>query len=581
MKTTTKIACAYCRVSTDLEEQKKSIVEQQKQWLEFFEENKITIAEVGCLCHREIIGTKADGTPKKGKLIVESRNDGLFVDEGISGTTLKNRKAFQQMVEDAKLHKFDIIYTEDITRFTRSMEDGLQVIKDLRQIGVGVFFRKENINSLDTSKEFEIQLRISIAQEESRVKSERMKWGMKRLHLAGGWNSVAPYGYDIVKGRLQINESQAEVVRLIYNMYINHHKGIGSICNYLNDSEIPTQKGVQWSQIQIRRILCNQIYTGEMRTHTVETDDITRHTRRAVPESEHIVIPEEKLRILSDDTFHMAQVEQARRAENYSQGNGISTKHLLSTLLYCAYCGGAFKRKKRHTYIRKDGTSKDIGYEWTCGINDMYGERKAKGGKCPGGRNALIEEDVIEAIKYEILQLKRSSLDTSFEWYLAERFKDIREEDIEKLCGQQKDLEGEMRLLRQDRLHEVISEDVYEDSLRQLNEELSAVKATISRIERIQQEKIFLRELYEGYKKTIQEVDVNNLTSATLKNIFQKILVRYRVDESGKKIPYLRFVYKFLDITSDDLLEAQGGETNIKVYTPMYQYKVASMLDQF
>lgn len=580
MKTTAKIACAYCRVSTDLEEQKKSIKEQQKQWKDYFKEHVIQSFEGGCIYHRNIVGTKADGSPKKGKLIIEPRGDGLYVDEGVTGTSLKNRKAFQQMVEDAKLHKFDIIYTEDITRFTRSMEDGLQVIKDLRQIGVGVFFRKENINSLDTSKEFEIQLRISIAQEESRVKSERMKWGMKRLHLNGGWNSVAPFGYDIIDGRLQINEAQAEVVRLIYDMYMNQHKGIGSICRHLNGLGILTQKGVQWSQITVRRILCNQIYTGEMRTHTIETDDITRHTKKIVPEAEHIVIHKEELRILSDDTFHMTQVEQSRRKENYSMGNGVSTTHLLSTILYCAYCGSAFKRKKRHTYVRKDGTSKDDGYEWTCLITDLYGARKTKGGKCSGGRNALIEADVIEAIKFEICQLKQSSLDTSFKWYLAERFKDIREDDMEKLLNQQKDLEGEMRLLRQDRLHEVISEDVYEDSLRQLNEELSGVKGRISRIERIQQEKKYLRELYEKYKQAIQEVDVDNLTNATLKNIFQKILVRYRIDESGKKIPYLRFVYKFLDSDSDSLLEAQADKAGLKIYTPLYQYKIMAELDE-
>ena len=190
-----KLCVAYCRVSTDHEDQKNSIEEQKKQWLELFSQVGYYPAKVGLLY-------KKDGS----KQIVH----GIFADEGISGTSLRNRKAFETMLEYAKKKAFDIIYVEDISRFTRNVEDGIKVIKDLREIGVAVYFRKENINTLKADKDFEITLRMAIYQEESRVKSERIKWAINRLHLKGGWNSGSPYGYDVVKGFLQVNQQEAK-----------------------------------------------------------------------------------------------------------------------------------------------------------------------------------------------------------------------------------------------------------------------------------------------------------------------------------------------------------------------------------
>jgi len=585
---TGKLAVAYCRVSTDLEEQKKSIQEQQKQWLEFFDENNIKSAEIGCICHREVVGLKANGEPKKGKLIVEPLSNSLYVDEGITGTSLKNRKAFLQMVEDAKMKKFDTIYVEDVSRFTRSMEDGLQIIKDLREIGVAVFFKKENLNSLDTSKEFELQLRISLAQEESRMKSSRMKWAMQRLHEKYGWNSTAPFGYDIVDGFLKINEEQSKVVQMIYDKYAKEHWGVYKICRHLNNYEnadgtigIPTQKGVQWSFTQVRRILDNQIYRGEYRTHTVETDDITRHTTKIVPESEQIVKQIEELRIIDEHTYNLTKNEMTNRRENYYQrGNGVSSKHLFSTILYCGYCGSVFKRKKRHGYIRKDGTCKEIGYEWTCALTDMYGATtKSKGGRCSGGRNQLIEDDLLEAVKYEITELQENNFDSSFTMYMKMKFGESDSIDKSELESKLDGLMLEMRELRREKINGLISGDVYDDALLELNKDIENVKAEIDRIDHLTEIKKNQWNQYEAYKKELKEIDINNLTNADLKNLFSRIIVRYKVDENGKKIPYLRFVYRFLDTTSDILLDKMGGDANIKAFTPMYKYKTAQMID--
>ena len=300
-----KLAVAYCRVSTDKEEQKKSIKEQKAQWQEFFNETGTKPAKVGLFYKRD--GTK------------ESLAGGIYADEGISGTSLRNRQAFNQMIEDAKHKKFDMIYVEDTSRFSRSLEDGLKTIKDLRQLGIGVYFRKEGWDTLSQDKDFEFQLRVSIAEEESRLKSQRLKWAMNRLHKKGGWNGAAPFGYDVEKSFLKINEDEAEIVKLIYDLYINQGHGLGKIARYLNAEKIPTKTGVQWSQTQISSILDNKLYNGEQRQHTVESNDLTRQTQIEIPEDEHIVFNFDHLKIIDDETFRLTELERKRRNKCYSR----------------------------------------------------------------------------------------------------------------------------------------------------------------------------------------------------------------------------------------------------------------------
>lgn len=570
---TVKLGAAYCRVSTDHEEQKKSIQEQQAQWLEFFAETGARPAEVGLICHREIKRINEDGTVVKGKLITERRTNALYVDEGISGKSLQNRKAFEQMIADAKLKKFDMIYCEDVSRFSRSMEDGYTVIKDLRDIGVGVYFRKEGWDSLDLTKDFELQLRLSIAQEENRSKSARIKWAMGRLRQKGGWSSTPAYGYDKVDGFLQINEEEAKYVKMVFDWFTVEHWGQGKIARKLNEIKAPTKRGGEWRDRQIQKMLRNQIYTGKQVTHRVETYDITRHTQKQIDPSEWVVVQNEALRIISDDVFSIAQVEYDRHSELYKRGARQSSEQLLSGILYCAHCGSCFSRKKKNHWVKKDGTVTDKGYIWTCHIYDVYGGKNKEGGLCTGERIQVIEDDCIKAIQYEIRQLQESDTDSFFKLYMQDRFKGIDAKDKKTLEQRNVALNGEMRQLRQDKRDSLIDDDIYKEQMKELNREIGAVKADLSRLDRVTEEKKHQIELYEAYKQAIQEVDIDNLTNATLKSIFYKIYVSYTKDSNGKKTPTLRFVYKFLDSTNDDILQTQGGDGNLHIFTSLYAYK--------
>ena len=578
----TKLAVAYCRVSTDHEEQKKSIQEQKAEWLEKFSENGSKNARVGMLCRREITHVDENGKVTKGKYITELRTDGLYIDEGISGKSVRNRKAFQQMIEDAKLKKFDMIFVEDVSRFSRSMEDGYNVIKDLRDIGVGVYFRKEGWDSLDTTKEFELQLRLSLAQEDNRAKSERIKWALDRLRQKGGWSSTPACGYDKVNGFLQKNEEEAKYVQMVFDWFTVEHWGQGKIARKLNEIGAPSKRGGAWRDRQIQKMLRNVIYTGKQVTHRVETYDITRRTYKEIDPNEWVVTQNEDLRIISDDTFELAQVEYDRHSELFRRGARQSSTQLLSGILYCAHCGSSFSRKKKNHHVRKDGTVADKGYVWTCHIYDAYGGANKVGGICSGERIQVIEDDCIKAIQYDIKCLKSSNTDSFFNHYLEEKYKDLEGANIDDLKEKETALNGEMRQLRQDRRDSLIDEDVYKEQMSELNTEIGSVKTNISRLERLEEDKSHLIELYKAYKKTIQEVDVDNLTNSVLKTIYYKIIVSYRKDATGKKTPTLHFIYKFLDSTNDDIIRARSelDDANLKVFQSLYLYKKEEELNE-
>jgi len=527
-----KLAVAYCRVSTDKEEQKLSIREQKEQWTEFFKENNIKVAKCGMLYKKN--GEK------------EFVSKGLYVDEGISGKSILNRHSFNQMIEDAKLKRFDLIYVEDGSRFSRSTEDALKVIKDLRELNVGIFFRKENINSLDVSADMILTFLFAFYTNENQMKSERMKWAMHRLHERQGWNGAAPFGYDVEKAFLKVNESEAETVRLIYDLYLSQGYGTGKIARYLNSNKILTKTGVKWSQIQVSSILDNKLYNGEQRQHTVVSVDITRHFQKVVPEHEHIVFNIEELKIIDDDTFKSAEIERKRRKEEFKSGRGHSNKYLLSTLIYCSHCGGTFKRKKRHAYTRKDGTSKELGYEWTCGINDMYGADRC------GHRNSLIEEKIIEVIKEELRIRKTLDLTDWFNSYCEMTFK--FDTDINDFYSNRDAIQNEMRQLRKDMVNGIVDEEIYNDEMLELNKKAGDIKAEISRYERRNSEIEKAKINFKNYKEMLEKLDFENLTNTDLKKIFSKIYLRERVIDN-KKTMYLIFTYNFLDTTEEKILE--------------------------
>lgn len=238
---------AYCRVSTEQGDQLNSL-ENQKQYFERYIRNNL-----------------------------DWQFCGLYVDEGISGTSVEKRAGFKKMIADAEAHKFDLLLTKEISRFARNTLDSIFYTRKLKGLGVGVLFMNDNINTLDNDAELRLTIMSSIAQEESHKTSDRVKWGQKRQMEKGVVFGTSILGYHLKGGKLAVNEDEAKIVRLIFDLYIAG-KGTHLIRKELENRGISSPKGyARWQAITILNILKNEKYAGILKQRKRITIDYLSH----------------------------------------------------------------------------------------------------------------------------------------------------------------------------------------------------------------------------------------------------------------------------------------------------------------
>lgn len=245
-----KIKCkrvaVYARVSTDHEGQKTSLKAQKDYYA-------------------KLIASHSDWTLA-----------GIYADDGITGTSYLRREAFKNMMADSKDGKIDMIITKSVSRFARNTVDALRAIRELKDYGIGVFFEKENIWTLDSKGEFLITLMTSLAQEESRSISENVTWGQRKRFADGGY-SVAYrrfWGYDY---GFVVNNDEARVVRRVYRMFLQGY-GTTTIARKLTEEKIPSPGGQpQWHGSVVSSILQNEKYKGDALLQKTFTVDFLTH----------------------------------------------------------------------------------------------------------------------------------------------------------------------------------------------------------------------------------------------------------------------------------------------------------------
>ena len=309
-----KRAVGYARVSTDKEDQKNSLEAQIEYFKAFIKSSK----------EYEFID--------------------IYYDEGISGTSTKKRTGFLKMIKDAKDKKFDIILTKEVSRFARNTVDTLTHTRELKKNGVGVIFTIDNINTLDNEGELRLSLMATLAQEESRKISERVKWGQKQKQKAGVVFGTAIYGYDLVDGKLIINEEEAKIVRLIYTLYAEGN-GLNIISDELNKRNVPTKRGMgKWENTTITRILENEKYIGKLVSRKFKRTDFidwqvvkTNNEERFTFENNHDAIISEKL-------WNIVQEEKRKRNKYKDEDKKYSNRYVYSSKIDCE-CGSTYTRK--------------------------------------------------------------------------------------------------------------------------------------------------------------------------------------------------------------------------------------------
>ncbi len=331
-----KIA-AYCRVSTDKDEQLDSLEHQKQFFSEYAEKNG----------HRLIR---------------------LYADEGISGTSLKKRNEFLRLMKDAKLGLFEAVVVKDISRFARNTVDFLQSIRELKALGINTLFITANMESLGES-EFVLTIFGAMAQEESANLSKRVKFG-KKINAQKGRVPQRIFGYDRIDNfTLKINYQEAQTVREIYRLYLKEGLGCRTISLRLNQQQRKTKFHCDWNPRGVRRVLTNPIYCGHYVNHKYEIEDYLTGKQIHIPQEEHFHHERPEWAIITPEVFAKAQKQLEERRTKYDcgepfKGARYSTKHLFSTLIKCEHCGRSFCRKD-YTYVKTR-------VYWKCTTNDQF-----------------------------------------------------------------------------------------------------------------------------------------------------------------------------------------------------------------
>lgn len=482
---------AYCRVSTDKEDQLNSL-EAQK---EFF----------------------AEYTKRTGDTLV-----GLYADEGISGTKIKNRKEFLRMMTDAQHGLFDLVVVKDISRFARNTVDLLQNVRKLKSLGIETQFLTANMTSMGNS-EFVLTIFGALAQEESANTSKRVKFG-KKMNAEKGRVPNIVYGYDKTIGdyfNLSINKAEAETVRQIYKWYLDEGYGAAKIANMLNESGSKTKRNCKWSQNAICRILTNELYTGKIINGKQEVSDFLTGQRKAKDETEWFVVGRPELRIIDDESFETAQeILRGRHDAFHMKHERQSNKHLFSTLIKCKECGWSYRRivrQYKNTYIR-----------WVCS------GRNGKGADSCTNSIVLDEDELIETLqKYFVNVLNSKKKVTEYVVKEFQRIYKAKDENLEY----EKQLQAQLAKLQKSRekYMEMYTDDLI--SREELNRKIGGMRKEMERLEndlKLVSYHLTKGEQLEGilnstFKRIEDVTDIRQMTNAQLKRIIQKI----EVDKSG------------------------------------------------
>ena len=333
---------SYCRVSTDRDDQANSFESQQRYF-------------------KEYIDRQPDWELYQ-----------VYADEGITGTSTKKRAAFNRMIADAHLGKFHLILTKEVSRFSRNILDTITYTRELKALGVGVLFMNDGISTLEPDAELRLSIMGSIAQEESRKTSTRVKWGQTRRMEQGVVFGRSLLGYDVKDGCLTVNPEGAEIVRLIFYKYGVEKKGTTVIARELREAGYRTHSGnVKWSNTHIVKILKNEKYAGDLVQKKTITPDYLSHAKKYNHgEEEFVIIRDHHEPIIDRELWDTVQRELKKRNRNGELGAGHSNRYVFSGKIKCGECGASFVSRKK---TRKDGS---LYKRWSCYTATSEGQKR-------------------------------------------------------------------------------------------------------------------------------------------------------------------------------------------------------------
>ena len=507
---------AYCRVSTDSEEQLNSYKSQVTYYSDLIKKNK------------------------------EWELAGIYADEAITGTQVTKREEFQRMINDSMNGHIDMIITKSISRFARNTLDTLKYVRLLKESNIAVYFEDEKINTLTMDGELLLVVLSSVAQQEVENISNNVKKGLKMKMKRGeliGFQGCLGYDYDASDKSIHINEEEAEIVKLIFQRYIEG-RGSTLIKNELNNLGYRTKKGNLWTQSTLVGIIKNEKYKGDIllgKTFTV--DPISKRRLDNFGEEDQFYIKDHHEPIVSEEIFEKAQEilnrrgkERSRMVPTPGKREKFSRQYAFSCMLECGFCGSNLSRRSWHSSSVHQKTI------WQC----VTGTKKGKT-YCPDSKG--IPERVIEEAFIESYRLLCGDNKDVLEEFIQRVEITLGESNIEKsIVKLDKEIESlvtKKKKLLDMRLDDQIDKVVYADKMEEL--EKKQKKLLDDRTEyqlQSDNEKTLKRRMME-FKKALEVNQVlEEFDRTVFESIVEKVIVG-EIDDDGNKNPYkLTFVYK-------------------------------------
>lgn len=457
-----------------------------------------------------------------------------YVDEGLSGISTKKRKHFNRMIGDAKDGMFDLIITKEISRFARNTLDSLQYTRELLRSGVGVFFQNDNINTLDEDAELRLTIMSSIAQDELRKLSSRIKFGHQQAiksNVVLGNSRI--FGYKKDNKRLVIDEMQAPMVRDLFRLYATGEYSMKQLETLFYEQGYRNYNGNKIAHTTMSGIISNPKYKGYYVGNKVRIVDMFTKKQKFLPAEEWVMFKDETGEIVpaivSEEVWDKANEILHRRSEDVKNRQGICNHaNLLTGKLYCAHCGAAYYRRESKS---KDGT---VNSKWVCS-NKINSGADA----CP---SFPIYESEIKPVLFDAFSETRIDVENLIETYV-EMFKTMGDdEETAKQIEEQKktiELSGQKKnkLLELVTLGSITVAN-FQSMTEACDREVAEAEKVISELEESMLSK-------EEFKKHISEIksrleaavkDANDgmITNEFVAHYIDKILVSIIDDDTAK-----------------------------------------------
>lgn len=496
----------YARVSSEKDEQLNSLSNQV-----FYFENHI----------REVSNwTYVDG----------------YVDEGISGTSVNKRDSFKRMIADSKKGKFDLILTKEVTRFARNTLDSISYTQKLLENGVGVFFQSDNINTVMPDSELRLTIMASVAQDEVRKLSERVKFGFNRSiekKRVLGNNNI--FGYRKDKTKLVIHEEEAKIVKELFEIYAGGEIGFYKIAEHFKQKGYLGKNGTPISSQTLRRIIRNPKYKGYYRTGTVKVVDYKLHKAQKMPKEEWQIFEckENIPAIVSEELWEKCNNILEKKSQSclnkVENKDVFKNRYAFSGLMFCKEHGG---QECMPGFNRISGNKRSNKPAWACSKYITHGLKECESPIIQ--ENELIE--IFKVVLENFLSNKEEIIEDLLNKY--KKFNQTRDYDID-ISKQEENINGLQA--KKDKLLELtiknfLSDEEFYKRNEKLNKEIENCNKVIRELKEEKENVSQIEENMKRIKKTLEkEIKIEENIEDLIKLLVDKIYVS-KIDNDRKHI---------------------------------------------